>query len=141
MTATAAPLEQSPASNRMRRQAERDTRPELALRRQLHSLGLRFFIHRRPIATLRRTADIVFPRQRIAVLVHGCFWHGCPSHGSWPSTNAGFWRRKIETNRARDAETASLLQAAGWRVFVVWEHEPPGAAAKSIERGVRGAAT
>ena len=69
-------MAQSDASGRMSRQANRDTAPELMLRRQLHALGLRYRVHRRPLAGIRRTADIVFPRKRVAIFVDGCFWHG-----------------------------------------------------------------
>jgi DNA mismatch endonuclease (patch repair protein) len=55
--------------------------------------------------------------------VDGCFWHGCPKHATWPKTNAAFWRRKIETNRARDRKVSRLLRAKGWRVIRLWEHE------------------
>lgn len=67
--------------------------------------------------------DIVFSRRRVAVFVDGCFWHGCPQHVSWPSSNREFWRNKIETNRVRDAKQDTALKAAGWTVIRVWEHE------------------
>lgn len=116
----------------MRRQRERDTGPELALRRALHHAGLRYRVHRRPIRTLRRQADILFGPSRVAVFVHGCFWHGCPEHATWPATNAEFWLAKIETNRRRDVETLEALGAAGWMGVVVWEHEDPGCAAERV---------
>lgn len=122
----------------MRRQAERDTIPEMRIRRALHARGLRYFVHRRPIGTLRRTADIVFPRQRVAIFVNGCFWHGCPEHASWPVTNSAFWKTKIEDNRARDRQTKRLLSAAGWRVIDVWEHDEAAIAVDSIQRVLRG---
>jgi len=121
------------AGDRMRRQRERDTGPELALRSALHRRGLRFRVHRRPIPGLRREADIVFGPARVAVFVHGCFWHGCPEHATWPATNADFWRAKIERNRERDRETRTALEAAGWAVVVVWEHEEVGLAADRVE--------
>ena len=64
----------------------RDTGPELALRRVLHARGLRYYVNRRPLPTVRRTADIVFPRARLAVFIDGCFWHGCPDHHSTAKT-------------------------------------------------------
>ena len=67
--------------------------------------------------------DFVFPRLRLAVFVDGCFWRGCPLHGAKPKTNAGFWRRKIAANRARDRLVGRTLRALGWRVLRVWEHE------------------
>ena len=119
---------------RMSAQPRRDTRPERALRQALHRQGLRYFVHRRPLEHLRREADIVFPRARVAVFVDGCFWHGCPLHGQRsPSTNSWYWVEKIATNKARDAETDELLVAAGWRVVRVWEHEDAEAMALDIE--------
>jgi DNA mismatch endonuclease (patch repair protein) len=97
----------------------KDTKPELVLRRGLHALGLRFRLHRKD---LPGRPDMVFPRYRAAVLVHGCFWHGhdCPLF-KWPATRREFWQAKIEGNRARDLRDLAGLAAAGWRVLVVWE--------------------
>ncbi|MBI2516579.1 MAG: very short patch repair endonuclease [Opitutae bacterium] len=67
--------------------------------------------------------DFVFPRLHVAVFVDGCFWHGCPQHGTKPKTNAAFWREKIARNRVRDKEVNRLLRAKGWKVIRVWEHE------------------
>lgn len=116
----------------MSRQKARDTGVELALRRALHALGLRYRVHRRPIAAVRREADVVFTRAKVAVFVDGCFWHGCPEHATWPKTNADFWRAKIEGNRRRDRDTDARLRAEGWRVVRVWEHEDPAAAAGRV---------
>lgn len=66
--------------------------------------------------------DFVFPRARLAVLVDGCFWHGCPRHATWPKQNAAFWRKKILGNRRRDRAVNRLLRRAGWRVLRIWEH-------------------
>lgn len=101
----------------------RDTGPELALRRELHRRGFRFRVCARPIKGVRRTADILFTRQRLAVFVDGCFWHGCPDHYTAPVKNASFWSDKVARNRARDAQTDQLLRDAGWTVLRVWEHE------------------
>ena len=108
---------------RMQAVRRRDTPTELALRRILHARGYRYVVDVRPLPTLRRRADIVFRRQRVAVFVDGCFWHGCPEHRSWPKTNSDWWRRKLEANRRRDADTDACLWAAGWRAIHVWEHE------------------
>jgi DNA mismatch endonuclease (patch repair protein) len=89
------------------------------------------------IPGLRRTADIAFPKLRIAVFVDGCFWHGCPEHGTWPKQNAEWWRDKIQTNQRRDADTDSKLAEAGWQVVRIWEHEHPDAATDTIETAVR----
>jgi len=67
--------------------------------------------------------DFVFSRQRFAVFVDGCFWHGCPRHATWPRTRAAFWRRKIEGNRTRDRLVSRRLRAKGWTVLRIWEHE------------------
>ena len=125
-------------SARMRRVRTRDTEPEVALRRILHARGQRYRVDVRPEPWLRRRADIVFPRAKLAVFVDGCFWHGCPEHASWPKSNAQFWRDKIEANRARDADTDRRLSALGWRVIRVWAHERAGEAAERIENVVRG---
>ncbi|OAV77188.1 very short patch repair endonuclease [Dietzia sp. 111N12-1] len=107
----------------MRANRGRDTGPELAVRRELHRRGRRFFVNRRPVATIRRTSDILFPRKKVAVLIDGCFWHGCPVHRTWPKRNSDFWREKIETNIARDIETTRLWEAEGWQVLRFWEHQ------------------
>jgi DNA mismatch endonuclease (patch repair protein) len=111
---------------KMSRLARRDTAPELALRRELHRHGLRYFIHRRPVPDLRREADVVFPGAKLAVFVDGCFWHGCPDHGRRQHrTNGWYWPDKIERNRQRDRDTDARLVAAGWTPLRVWEHEDP----------------
>lgn len=101
----------------------RDTRPELEIRRLLHSQGLRYRVAYRAIPTLRRTIDIAFPRARVAVFIDGCFWHGCPQHYQRPSSNRHYWDPKIARNRERDAETTVAFTAAGWTVLRFWEHE------------------
>lgn len=116
----------------MQANRRRDTTPELNLRRALHRLGLRYRVDKRPLPDLNRRADIVFGTSRVAVVVHGCFWHGCPQHFSLPATNADYWRAKIETNTARDRDTAERLGQAGWTVVTVWEHEDATEAARRI---------
>jgi DNA mismatch endonuclease, patch repair protein len=115
----------------------RDTPGELALRSELHRRGYRFRVERPILKGLRRRADIVFPRERVAVFVDGCFWHGCPEHGTWPKKNAAWWRAKIEANRQRDADTDERLVASEWLPVRVWEHEAPSSAADRIEAVVR----
>jgi DNA mismatch endonuclease, patch repair protein len=100
-----------------------DTKPERRLRSELHRRGFRFRKHLRPVPGLRCKPDIVFPRDRVAVFVDGCFWHGCPLHGRRPSTNAAYWATKIERNVARDQANSDVLRGDGWRVVRVWEHE------------------
>ncbi|WBQ07815.1 very short patch repair endonuclease [Kribbella sp. CA-293567] len=116
----------------MSRQKSRNTGTEVALRRALHALGMRYRIHRRPVRGVRREADVVFGPARVAVFVDGCFWHGCPLHATWPKNNAEFWKTKIEANRRRDADTNSRLLAAGWLSLRVWEHESVESAAARI---------
>jgi len=75
--------------------------------------------------------DFVFPKSRTAVFVDGCFWHGCPKHGTKPKGNASFWRKKFAVNKARDRRVNRALRRAGWQVLRVWEHE--------LKRGARNA--
>lgn len=125
------------ARRRMQANRSRDTQPELLIRSTLHRRGLRFRVDRQPVEGVRRRADLVFPRAHIAVFIDGCFWHGCPEHGTWPKSNATFWREKIKTNQRRDADTDRRLRKAGWEVIRIWEHEEPSKAADRIERRVR----
>jgi DNA mismatch endonuclease (patch repair protein) len=81
--------------------------------------------------------DVVFPKQRIALFIDGCFWHGCPEHGTLPATNVDYWLPKIEENRARDARHNAELTAAGWTVVRAWEHEDPAAVANKVASLVR----
>jgi DNA mismatch endonuclease (patch repair protein) len=117
----------------MRVTPRRDTPCELALRRAVHRLGLRFRVDR-PIVGTRRRADLVFPSARVAVFIDGCFWHGCPTHGTWPKANAAWWRQKIEENIRRDRHTDAVLLDAGWRVMRFWEHDDVTSAAAKIAR-------
>lgn len=126
---------------RMSVQRSQDTAAELAVRRELHSMGLRYRVHVQPVAGLRRKADIVFPRARVAAFVDGCFWHGCPEHGRRRhAINTWYWPEKIIRNQRRDADTDARLREAGWTVVRVWEHEPSGAAAERIAGAVRSTA-
>ncbi len=117
---------------RMKRQARRDTKPELLLRSALSRAGLRYRVDYAPVESVRSKADIVFPRLKIACFVHGCFWHGCPEHHRPTKSNTKWWADKIAATRQRDEETRIALEAAGWTVVRVWEHEPPEAAAERI---------
>jgi DNA mismatch endonuclease (patch repair protein) len=110
----------------------RDTKPELAVRRAVHALGLRYHVSARPLPNLRRKADLVFTRAKIAVFVDGCFWHGCPDHHTIAKTNAGYWADKFDGNSRRDRETDRLLAEAGWLVIRAWEHEPVDEVANRI---------
>ena len=95
-------------------QTNRDTAPEMRLRSTLHVLGLRYRVHVRPLSELRRTADIVFARARVAVFVDGCFWHSCPEHGTAPSSNPAWWADKLAKNVKRDADTGSRFLWPRW---------------------------
>ena len=124
-------------SARMRAQRRRDTAPEVALRRELHRRGMRFFVDRAPLRGVRRRADLVFPRRRVAVYVDGCFWHSCPEHATFPKNNAQWWADKLAGNVARDRDTDARLTAEGWLVIRVWEHEDPVAAANRVQAAMR----
>ncbi len=110
----------------MQLQRERDTLPELALRRALHRRGLRYRVDLPVVpGTVRRRIDIAFTKAKVAVFVDGCFWHGCPEHGKRVHVvNGQYWPGKIAGNRARDIDTDERLRNAGWTVVRVWEHEP-----------------
>lgn len=116
----------------MSRQARRDTQPEVSLRKLLHAQGRRYRVTWPVPGLPRRSIDIAFTRARVAVNVHGCFWHGCPVHGTSPMANSDWWRRKIDRNRARDVETRAHLEALGWKVLEIWEHEDPAAALRRV---------
>lgn len=98
---------------------EKDTRPELIVRRGLHAMGFRYRLHDRK---LPGRPDLVFPGLKAVILVHGCFWHGHGCHlFKWPASRIEFWREKISGNRERDAGNLVRLRDAGWRVLVIWE--------------------
>ncbi|WP_275629624.1 very short patch repair endonuclease [Pseudomonas sp. 273] len=111
----------------MKRVRTKDTAPELALRKLLFSVGLRYRIHYKPksVALGRSNIDIAFPRARLAVFVDGCFWHGCPDHGTIPKANGDWWAEKLQSNRARDERVTAVLHAAGWTVLRFWTHQSP----------------
>lgn len=107
----------------MARIRSRDTTPELAVRRQLHKLGLRFRLHRKD---LPGTPDLVFPAKRAVLFVHGCFWHVCPHCAAGRrrvKSNESYWHPKLERNRARDASAKERLALLGWHVLTFWECE------------------
>lgn len=112
----------------MRQVKGRNTTPELTVRRALTKLGARFRLHRKD---LPGAPDIVLPGRKLAIFVHGCFWHGhdCARGARQPKANADYWRGKIVRNRERDGETRAKLAALGWRVEVIWECDLKDAAA------------
>lgn len=115
----------------------RDTHAEVALRRELHARGLRYRVAYPVPGQRRRTIDVAFPRASVAVFVDGCFWHGCPEHGTRPKSNSEWWRGKLAANRARDRDTDRVLDELGWTVIRVWEHERSVAAADRVETALR----
>ena len=97
----------------------KNTKPELAIRSALHCLGFRFCLHRKD---LPGKPDLVFPKHKAVILVHGCFWHGHHCHlFKWPKTRSGFWRQKINSNIARDRKNLLALATGRWRVATIWE--------------------
>ena len=121
----------------MSRLGQKDTAPELAIRKLLHRRGLRFRLHRATDFDRRRKIDIAFSRERVAVFIDGCFWHRCPDHATAPVSNADFWAQKLARNVERDRDTDTRLTVSGWTVVRVWEHEDPTAATDRIEQVVR----
>jgi DNA mismatch endonuclease (patch repair protein) len=109
-------------SRLMSRIRGKDTKPELVVRRLLHSMGYRFRLHKRD---LPGSPDIVLPSRRICIFVHGCFWHLHPNckDARIPKTKRSWWQEKLEGNAARDKRHASALRRLGWRVFTIWECE------------------
>ena len=119
-------------SSRLKQSKQRDTAPELALRYALHARGLRYRVNLPVPGQRRRTIDVAFTRHRLAVFVDGCFWHGCPKHGTSPKANADWWKSKLDANKARDHHTNQILIDQGWRVIRAWEHQPPNELADQI---------
>lgn len=121
-------------SRMMRSIRGKDTKPELLLRHALHARGFRYRLHQKG---LPGRPDLVFPKYRAAVFVHGCFWHrhpGCPK-ATTPATREDFWQKKFAENTARDRRNIDQLQSAGWRVLVVWECElTRNAVAPTVQR-------
>ncbi|MFF3642448.1 MULTISPECIES: very short patch repair endonuclease [Streptomyces] len=111
----------------------RDTAPEMKVRRELHRRGLRYRVNFKPVSTLRRTVDIAFTRQRVAVLIDGCFWHGCPEHyRPAKGDRKEFWAAKVAKNQRRDQDSTRAFASAGWAVLRFWEHADPVEVADKI---------
>jgi DNA mismatch endonuclease (patch repair protein) len=121
------------ARNRMLATRQRDTTAEIGIRRALHAAGLRYRVDQTVLPGSKRRADLVFSSARVAVFVDGCFWHGCPIHGTQPKANGSWWLDKLEGNYRRDRDTDRRLTEAGWHVIRVWEHETPSEAAARIQ--------
>jgi DNA mismatch endonuclease, patch repair protein len=121
----------------MRSNRSRDTIVELSFRSALHRAGLRFRKHRRPLSDVRCEADVLFPIERLAIFIDGCFWHGCPIHATRPAINRDWWAAKLDGNLERDRVNTARLQEAGWTVHRIWEHENVEVAVRHVVELVR----
>lgn len=117
---------------RMSRQQRRDTKPELLVRKILHSRGIRYRIDAAPETGMRCKADLLWRGLRLAVFIDGCFWHGCPEHATRPKANEAWWAEKLDGNIQRDRRTDLQLTTHGWTVLRFWEHEQPSIVADAI---------
>lgn len=121
----------------MQRTPQHDTAPELALQAELSRLGYEFVSDRSPLPEIRSRADVVFPEDRVAVFVDGCFWHSCPEHATQPDHNRAWWLKKLAANSERDRRTTDAVTAGGWIVVRIWEHESASEAAARISALVK----
>lgn len=119
------PASSESVRSRMSRQKRADTKPELLVRRVLHSRGVRYRVNASPEPGIRTKADIVWKGLRLAVFIDGCFWHGCPVHATRPKANEAWWAQKLDGNIERDRRVDTDLTTLGWTVLRFWEHEQP----------------
>lgn len=113
----------------------KNTKPELTIRRGLHAKGFRYILHDK---RLPGKPDLVFPKYRAVIFVHGCFWHGHDCHlFKWPKTRTAFWRKKIERNQEIDAEAISRLTTDHWRSCIIWECAIKGRARLSEDQAIQ----
>lgn len=124
-----APLNQQ-VRLQMQRMPDRNTKPEVSLRKELFRRGLRFRVN---VKELPGSPDIVFPRAQIAIFVDGCYWHGCPVHKRAPVNNREWWVAKIARNQERDLQNRHDLESQGWWVLRYWEHDDVDDAADEVE--------
>ncbi len=133
------PAQNEGRSANMRAIRRADTKPEVALRSQLHRLGYRFRKdYRIDLGDLKVRPDIVFTARKVAVFVDGCFWHVCPQHGREPTVNEWYWAPKLRRNMERDRQVNNALREAGWRVVRLWEHEPLASAVEAVVAALQG---
>jgi DNA mismatch endonuclease (patch repair protein) len=119
MVDTLSTAERSEIMSRVR---GKDTRPEMVVRRLVHKAGFRYRLH---VSDLPGRPDLVFPKRKKVIFIHGCFWHshsGCP-HARVPKSRTNFWTAKFESNKTRDERNSHALTEAGWDVLVLWECE------------------
>ena len=122
----------------MQANRSRDTGPELVLRRGLRAAGERGYrVQLRPIPGSRTSVDIAFTKAKVAVMVDGCFWHGCPEHCVESKTNVDYWAPKIKKNRERDLAVDEMLSESGWTVVRIWEHELPSEGISKVLAALR----
>lgn len=132
-----APLSEGRSRN-MQANRRSNTKPEVALRSALHRLGLRYRKDLRlDLGEVKVRPDIVFTAKKVAVFVDGCFWHVCPEHGRQPTTNEWYWTPKLRRNMERDQRVNSALEAAGWQVIRLWEHEALSTAVATVVAAVK----
>ncbi len=119
----------------MKKVRNRDTKEELAVRRLLFAKGLRYRVQYRPKKPNigRSSIDIAFPGKRLAIFIDGCFWHGCPEHGTVPKANQEWWAKKLAANQKSDDRVTNTLQESGWTVLRFWTHQTPEEIAGEIE--------
>ncbi|WP_326634652.1 very short patch repair endonuclease [Nonomuraea fuscirosea] len=125
-------------SRNMQANRRSDTKPEVVLRSALHRMGLRYRKDfRLDLGEVKVRPDIVFTAKKVAVFVDGCFWHVCPEHGRQPTTNEWYWTPKLRRNMERDQRVNSALEAAGWQVIRLWEHESLTTAVETVVAAVQ----
>ena len=117
-------------SEQMARIRSCDTRPELLLRKTLWNLGFRYRLR----LVLPGRPDLAFVKEKVAVFVDGCFWHGCPKHYKAPTRNEEFWQQKLKRNTCRDRSVDAELETRGWKVVRLWEHEVVGSLGESVAK-------
>ncbi|MEV8630658.1 very short patch repair endonuclease [Streptosporangium sp. NPDC051023] len=127
-----APLNEGRSRN-MQANRRANTKPEVVLRSALHRLGYRYRKDfRLDLESVKVKPDIVFTARKVAVFVDGCFWHVCPEHGRQPTTNEWYWTPKLRRNMERDQTVNAALEAAGWQVVRLWEHESLPTAVEAV---------